>query len=149
MLFRIASLSVLATLLMGSLPVKAQSCIPLLVVDGEHNQIIKTISPPGTLVTDDNWDTSWSIPNDREFRRFFLLFIPSDSSQYHLEVNLAYENNSTDQFYYQNDVNLIADQNLSVLITPQSNQEPMQVNLMVGGLQAIGSSYSASVVGCE
>lgn len=149
MLFRIASLSVLATLLMRSLPVKAQSCIPLLVVDGEHNQIVKTISPPGTLVTEDNWDTSWSIPNDREFRRFFLLFIPSDSARYHLEVNLVYQNNTTDQFYYQNAVNFLADQNLSVLITPQPNQEPMQVNLMVGGLQAIGNGYSATVVGCE
>ena len=149
MLIRVTSLSILATLLIKSLPTQAQSCIPLTIDGRETNQVTNTISPPGTLVSGDNWDTNWSIPTERNFRRFFLTFIPQDSAEYDVEVTLMYQDNTREQFYYQDALNLIASQNLPVLISPRSDKKPSQVSLVVGGLQAIGSTYTASLVGCE
>ena len=149
MLIRIASLSILTTVLIPSLPVQAQSCIPIKIDGRDSNQVTNTISPPGTLVSGDNWDTNWSIPSEKSFRRFFLTFIPRDSAEYDVEVNLVYQDNTREQFYYQDALQLIAGQNLPVLIAPSSGQAPSQVSLVVGGLQAIGNTYTASVVGCE
>ena len=149
MLTRIASLSILTTVLIQCLPAQAQSCIPLTIDGRSSNRVTNTISPPGTLVSGDNWDTNWSIPAEESFRRFFLTFIPRDSAEYDVEVTLVYRDNTREQFYYQDGLKLIAGQNLPVLISPRSDQVPSQVNLVVGGLQAIGNTYTASVVGCE
>jgi len=148
-LTRIASLSILTTVLIQCLPAQAQSCIPLTIDGRDSNRVTNTISPPGTLVSGDNWDTNWLIPAEKSFRRFFLTFIPRDSAEYDVEVNLVYKDNTREQFYYQDSLHLITGQNLPVLIYPSSGQVPSQVSLVVGALQAIGSTYSASVLGCE
>jgi hypothetical protein len=40
-------------------------------------------------------------------------------------------------------------QPLEIIATPRQNQIPYQVNVLVGGLEAIGNSYKVSVKGCR
>ncbi|WP_421654749.1 hypothetical protein [Leptothermofonsia sp. ETS-13] len=146
------SLTVASAVTFAALPVtlsvRAQTCTPLKVVGGTGTQIQKTVSPPGAEIVRNNWNTDFAVPSTASFRRYIATILPKNGGEYTVQVSLKYNDNSADKVF---DQTLKLPQNRSYRITgsPRLNANPYQVNLFVGGLSAVGNSYTASVVGCN
>jgi hypothetical protein len=129
-------------------PVQAQSCTPLRVVEGTGTQVEKTVSLPGTLTTRSNWNTDFSVPNGRSFRRYVATFTPRNSGNYTVQMSLKYANNTSGEVY---DQTATFEQGRSYTISgaPRLNATPYQVNVSVGGVPVTGNTYILSVAGCN
>jgi len=144
--------SLLATgiLLAGSTaPAAAQTCTPLNVVDGEGTEIEKTVSPPGFLVTGTNWNTDFSVPSGSRFRRFVVNFVSQDGTVYDIDVKLKYSNDSVDAPYSVDSLTVMEGDPIEIGVNARTGETPYQVNLRVGGIEAEGNTYRASVLGCR
>ncbi|MBD2099474.1 hypothetical protein H6F94_00990 [Leptolyngbya sp. FACHB-261] len=131
-------------------PAQAQACTALAVVGGRGTQVRKTVSPAGTLVTGNNWNTDFAVPNGNRFRRYTVTILPENDGQYNIQMYLKYSNDTSDQFYNQNNVRLTRGRRFYVSGQPRDNSnQPYQVNVYVGGTVALGNTYTASVVGCR
>lgn len=127
----------------------AQACQALPVVDGEGTEVTKTVSPPGVLLVDSNWNTDFSVPSGVSYRYFEVTFTPESGENYDVDVNLKYSDESTDQAYRVRDRVFAEDEAVSIRAESRANSTPYQINLRVGGLNASGNTYTASVRGCR
>jgi hypothetical protein len=134
----------------GILPVSAQTttCTPLKVVGGQGTEVKKSVSPPGTLATRNNWNTDFAVPGGTTFQKFTAIIVPQDSGKYDITVNLKYSNKTSTEVYKKNSVELTKGQPLKISGSPSSNNQPYQVAVQVGGVRKVGKTYSVSVVGC-
>jgi len=138
---------VIGAVVMGGMPVVAETCTPLQVVGGKGStQITKKISPPSTLVTSNNWNTDFIVPSRQTFERFVARVTPRNTGDYAMQFNLKYNNDSADKVF-DNQVSLKAFQTQTMRAYPRQGVEPYQVNLVVG--KAIGNVYTAKVFGCN
>lgn len=159
MFYRAAILSVFASLSCFPLIGKAETCTPIPVVGGQGNTITKTVSPPtipagplgmlGVDITRNNWNTDWAVPGDVKFRRFILTITSNDGGPFDIKMYLKYSDQTASQFYNAEGAQLPPDQPLKIEATPRPEDEPYQVNLFVNGLESLGKTYTASVVGCS
>lgn len=144
----------LALLLPSSLaspaPLLAQAnCRPLSVVGGSGTSVTKTVTPGGAgPFFRDNWNTDFAVPADATFRRY-VAKIQSTSANvtYQAGLNLKYSNGTVDQSF---NGSVYLPSNLSKELTglPRRNSQPYQVNVNLGGVDAVGSSYILTVLGC-
>lgn len=132
----------------GAAPSSAQTCTPLRVVDSGATEVEKTVSPLSFLVTNTNWNTDFIVPSDTQFNSFVATVTSSQGTTYDVFVNLKYNDDTVDEAYRAENTNLPVGDPLEVTVTPRTSEQPYQVNLFVGGLEAIDNVYSASVVGC-
>jgi len=138
---------IISAVVMAGMPAIAETCTPLQVVGGKGaTQITKKISPPGTLVTSNNWNTDFVVPGRQSFERFVARVTPRNTSNYAIQLNLKYNNDSVDKVF-DNKVSLKAFQTQVMRAYPRQGAEPYQINLVVG--QAIGDTYTARVFGCN
>jgi hypothetical protein len=126
----------------------AQSCSPLEVVDGKGSAVKKSVSPPTTGITNSNWNTDFSVSGDTKFRSYVVNVVPIKTGNYDVKAYLKYSNNTSDQIYDKTNIKLIAGQPLEIVAQSRQQQLPYQVNVMVGGLEAIGNTYQVSARGC-
>ncbi len=141
----------IAALLLGlslTSPAQAETCIDLNVVGADGTSVKKTVSPFSTLVTSNNWNTDFAVPSDRSFSRYVATIVPENSANYDVELNLKYRDNSSSRSYKKDNVAVKFGQPLRVVGVPQSRRDPFQVNIFIGGLNAIGNTYTVSVLGC-
>ncbi len=132
------------------LDLDAQSCTPLTVVEGQGNSVTKKISPPDLLVTGDNWNTDFAVPNGRSFRRYVAV-IQSDSTateNFPVEMYLKYSDGTADQTF-NGGLQIPVGQSKTIAASPRIGQQPYQVNLKIGSLDAVGYSYTLTVKGCD
>jgi hypothetical protein len=129
-------------------PAIAQRCSPLSVVGGTGKEVTKRVSPPGTFLTKNNWNTDFAVPSGARFNRFTMTLSSQNNATYTVKLFLKYSNNTTDNFVNQN-VPLKVGQSVSFNATPRPGDNPFQVNVFVGGTSAIGNTYTVSVVGCN
>ena len=128
-------------------PAIAQSCKPLSVVGGTGTEVTKKVSPFGTFLTKNNWNTDFAVPSGARFNRFTVTISSQNDASYAMKIFLKYSNNTTDNFLNQN-VSLKVGKSMSFKATPRPSDDPYQVNLYVGGAEAIGNTYTLSVAGC-
>jgi hypothetical protein len=136
--------------LLAGVPTQAQgqTCVPLQVVDGRGTQVEKSVSPPGTGVTRDNWNTDFVVPDGSQFNRYVAQISPNDAGEYRLFMALKYNNDTSDTVYDR--VQQLSETNLyTIQGRPRNRPGPYQVNVAVGGLRAIGKNYTVSVLGCS
>jgi hypothetical protein len=169
---RIVLQSLLATTLLGtSIPVQAQApipipvrpasstvvaqsgrCIPLQVVEGYQDQTVvqKNVSPASALFVQSNWNTDFIVPPNRSFRSFVGKVQATDGlgRSFDLQMNLKYANGSVTQAYNAT-VPLKANQSQTMTGYPQTNMQPYQVNMVVGGVDALNTNYVLTVNACE
>jgi hypothetical protein len=126
----------------------AQSCSPLEVVDGKGSAVKKSVSPPSTGITNSNWNTDFSVSGDTKFRSYVVNIVPVKTGNYDVKAYLKYSNNTSDQIYDKTNIKLVAGQPLEIVARSRQQQLPYQVNVLVGGLEAIGNSYQVSARGC-
>jgi len=94
---------VITSLLVGGIwPVIAQtpSCTPLNVIGGKGGtQVKKTISPPGLLVSRNNWNTDFAVPGGANYSKYKATIIADNLGEYNIEVYLKYSDKTSDQVY--------------------------------------------------
>jgi hypothetical protein len=129
-----------AVLLSLHLPAAAQNCRPLSLLGGEGSEVTKSVSQPtvpgpfGVTITRNNWNTDWAVPG---------------AASFDIRLFLKYSDQTNEEFFNTNGVRIEPDKPLTITATVRANDQPFLVNLFVNGIQHIGNTYTASVVGCE
>jgi hypothetical protein len=156
-------LSILLSALIGMtgvhLEASAETCVPIPLVGGKGDRVIKTVSPPtipagplgmlGIDITNNNWNTDWALPGEgKPFQRFIISIVSSDVGPFEIRAYLKYSDQTADRFFNQEAIQIPDDKPLLIKAFPRPNEQPYQVNLFVAGVEALGKSYSATVVGC-
>lgn len=134
------------TTLITQSPSSAQTCAPLPVVGGQGTEVDKAVSPPSIGVFRNNWDTDFST-GDVSASRYTALIEAEDPGEYSVEMYLKYPDGNADEIF-NDGVELSAGERFNISGTRRLGDRPYQINLSVGGLSAVGNSYSASVSGC-
>ncbi len=127
---------------------QAETCTSLNIIGASGTSAKKTVSPFSTLVTNNNWNTDFAVPSEQSFSRFVATIVPEKRADYDLELNLKYSNETSDRSYKKGNVGVTFGHLLHLVGIPRPNSEPYQVNVFVGGLNAIGNTYTVSVEGC-
>ena len=161
MFYRVALLGIIASICSLNLPVQAETCQAIPLVGGQGNQVMKTVSPPtipagplgmlGVNITNNDWNTDWAVPlgDGKPFRRFLVTLLSNDGGPFEVRMYLKYGDQTSDEFFNQKSLQLPNDKPLKIEAIPRANNQPYQVNVFVAGINALGKSYSATVVGCR
>lgn len=147
----------LALLFSFSLPVNAQTCTPLAVVKGEGTSVTKRVSPPNAGILPvvpvgyrGNWDTDFAIAGNANYDYFVgtIQSASEDPADFKIQMFLKYSDGTADRVFNEV-VNLQPNESQQMRGRPRSGDLPYQVNLNVGGAEAIGHSYTIWVEGCK
>ncbi len=142
-------LSSLVLCLISTPSVQAQACRPLKLIGGEGTRVKKTVSPISTLITNNNWNTDFAVPGGVPFSRYIATIVPENKANYDLKLNLKYSDNTSTEFYNQNNVAAKVKRPINLTAETGTQTEPYQINVFVGGISAIGNTYTVSVLGCR
>ncbi|MEM9908065.1 MAG: hypothetical protein AAF921_23885 [Cyanobacteria bacterium P01_D01_bin.44] len=126
----------------------AQSCTPLAIVGTSETEVTKTITPPGTLFSNTNWNTDFVV-SDGSYRYFVVNFLPQSGTLYDIDVHLKYPDESIDTAYSVREALFTEGEAVTINAESRVSSGPYQVNLRVGGLSSEGNTYTASIVGCR
>ena len=146
----------LALLLSLTPSVHAQTCTPLLVVKGDGISVTKRVSAPNAGILPivpvgyrGNWDTDFAIPSHVNFSSYVATVqsASEDPASYKVKMYLKYSDDTADKVF-NDTVRLQPGELQQMSGIPRSATQPYQVNLNVGGMDAIGHSYTISVAGC-
>ncbi|WP_225902708.1 hypothetical protein [Pseudanabaena sp. PCC 6802] len=143
----IAPVTLLGAIFSMTSGVEARNCRPLEVVGGAGTVVEKKITPGGTLLTNDNWNTDFAVPSGTNFNLYTATITPKDNANYAIKLFLKYSNNTLDKFYDQT-TPLKKGKPLVITGEPRARESPYQINVLVGGLEAIGTEYLLTVSGC-
>lgn len=142
------SLVVVGAIALISTPVSAQTCTPLRVVGGTGTRVEKTISVPGAgPVTRDNWNTDFAVGN-ASYSAYAATITPKNKGTYSIQMNLKYPNGTVDKVYDQK-IELAERRPLNISGSSRIYGKPYQINLVVGGVEVVGNTYTAAVSGCR
>lgn len=139
---------VISATVLTSIPAQAQTCAALPAVDAKGTQIQKSVSPPGTGVTRDNWNTDFAVPKNRSFRRYIARIVPENGGEYRVLMALKYSND-TSSTVFDRTVQLPEQRAYNIQGVARANSTPYQVNVAVGGVRAVGNTYTVSAFGCN
>ncbi len=128
---------------------RAETCTALKVIGGKGYQVKKNVSPISTLVTNNNWNTDFAVPGGRSFNRYIATIIPENNANYDVKLNLKYSDNRVSESERRDNVAVKVHRPLRLEGIPLSVGEPFQINVFVGGISAIGNTYTVSVAGCN
>jgi len=145
------------TLLLGwQIPVLAETCTPIPVVGGEGSTVTKTVSEPtiptlfGVDITRNNWNTDWAVPSENNtFRRYLVEVSSNDGGPFDIKMYLKYSDQTADLFFNKEGFNISGDKPLKIEASPRPEAQPYQVNLFIGGIESLGKTYTATVMGCR
>jgi len=144
--FGAASLTAVG-LISATVPALGQTCEPLPVVGGTSTEVDKTVSPPGLLLVNTNWNTDFAVDGPYDY---FLVDLTSESGDtYDVDVNLKYPDDSVDTAYSVREGTFPEGETVTIEASSRFASDPYQVNLRVGGINAEGNTYTASVSGCR
>ncbi len=151
------SLGILTVLLPMSLSVNAQTCTPLAVVKGEGTSVTKKVSAPNVGNVPripagyrGNWDTDFIVPNNANFTEYIATIqsLSNDVGTFQVKMYLKYADDTADRVF-DGGIQLDPNQQQQISGAPRPNNQPYQVNVNVGGIKALGYSYTLSVAGCQ
>lgn len=135
--------------LISGLAANAQVCTPLAVVGANRSQIEKKVSVPGAgPIARDNWNTDFSVAGNRAYSTYVATITPKNGGVYSVAMNLKYPNDSVDKVFDEK-ITLKEGQLFRIRGSSRISGKPYQINLSVGGVEAVGNSYIASVAGCR
>ncbi|MEB3161021.1 MAG: hypothetical protein VKL20_06135 [Synechocystis sp.] len=147
-------LTTLALMIGSQTAIAKDVCIPLELVGGQGSSVTKTVSQPtipsplpGIDITKDNWNTDWAVPTLTKFD-YFQATITSEGGTFNIAFYVKYNDQTAQKFFDEKGVEITPDKPLVIKATPGPKDEPYQVNLFNGGLDRIGNTFTANVVGC-
>lgn len=153
-------LSFLAIFIGLQIPVKAETCKQIPLVGGEGSTVTKTVSAPtvpagplgmvGIDVNRNNWNTDWAVPSiNNNFRSYLVKVSSKDGEPLDIRMYLKYSDQTADEFFNKEGVSIPVDKPLKIEAPHRKDAQPYQVNLFVGGLESLGKTYTAEVMGCR
>lgn len=146
----LAAFGVISTVLAGTaVSAIAQTCEPLEVVGEEGTEVTKTVSVPGFLLIDTNWNTDFIVPSNESYDYFVVNFLPQDGESYDVDVHLKYPDDSMDTAYSVRDSFFPEEELVTIEAASRFASDPYQINIRIGGLNAEGNTYTTSVMGCQ
>ena len=134
---------------------QAQQCTPLEVVGSNQTSITKTVDVPEGLASllpgvSTNWDTDFVVPSNANYSQYQAHLVSEDGgSNLDIDMYLKYPDQTADRSYTGQAVVLEPSEPLLLEGMARSDSDPYQVNLRVGGLEAEGVTYTATVYGCN
>jgi hypothetical protein len=133
-----------------SAPVHAQECSPFRVVLGEGNQVDKSVSTPSTGIVKDNWNTDFAVPENSSFSEYVATITSKSSKKgnYPVQMYLKYSDGTSGKVFDSN-IELAPGEAREISGKPRVGQQPYQVNVRVGDVEAVGYSYRLSARGCQ
>jgi hypothetical protein len=141
----------LPTTLPGTAPQAVPVCTPLKVVGGVGTSVTKAVSPPAPgLFSRNNWNTDFSVPNGATFTKYIadLKVLSSTGRNFKVQMNLKYPNGTVGQ-EFDSWVMLAGGQSQQFTARPRVDMQPFQINMVVGGLDAMNTEYTLTVSGCN
>jgi hypothetical protein len=132
----------------------ADTCTPISLVGGQGSEVTKTVSPPtvpgplGIKITRNNWNTDWAVPGGRRFRRFVATVSSPDGGSFDIRLFLKYSDQTADELFNTDSLRIEPGKPLTIEAMVREQDQPYQVNLFANGINHIGNTYTASVVGC-
>jgi hypothetical protein len=130
------------------------SCRALRVIGGSGTKVGKEVSPPGTLIfVKNNWNTDFVVPSDANFNYYIANLTARNRGEYDVKLFLKYSDNTDDKFvdrtvFVDRDDEVIRLPAAPDVATPRRNEDPYQINVFVGGIEATGNTYNLEVLGC-
>jgi hypothetical protein len=140
---------------MATAPTNAETCTPLSLLGGQGSEVTKSVSQPtvpgpfGITITRNNWNTDWAVPGGERFRRFVTTVSVPRGASFDIRMFLKYSDQTNEEFFNRAGVRIEPDKPLTIVATVREGDQPFLVNLFVNGIQHIGNTYTASVVGCQ
>jgi hypothetical protein len=132
-----------------TLPANAQVCTPLKAIGATRSPVQKKVSVPGAgVVARNNWNTDFSVPNPGAYSYYVATVNPRNGGTYSIQMALKYPNDTADTVYDQK-IELKQGSPLNISGSPRMSGKPYQVNLSVGGVEAVGNTYTVAVSGCR
>jgi hypothetical protein len=139
---------------MGFSAAALADCRPLQVIGGSGTRVEKEVSPPGTLIfVNNNWNTDFAVPSDANFNYFIATMTAKNRGEYDVKMYLKYNDNTDDKFvertvFVDRDNEVVRLPAAPDVATPRRYEDPYQVNVFVGGIEATGNVYELEVSGC-
>jgi hypothetical protein len=156
MFYRLSILSCVTAVISLQIPVQGETCTPIPLVGGQGSTVTKSVSVPaiptifGVNITRNNWNTDWAVPSqNNNFRRYLVTVSSNDEGPFDIKLYLKYSEQTADQFFNKEGVNIAPDKPLKIESAPRNDAQPYQVNLFVSGLESLGKTYTAEVMGCR
>jgi hypothetical protein len=134
---------------------QAQQCTPLEVVGSNETSITKTVDVPEGLASllpgvSTNWDTDWIVPSNANYSQYQAYIVSEDGGTgLDIDFYLKYADQTADRAYSAQSTSLYAGDPLVLEGMARSDSDPYQINLRIGGLEAEGVTYTATVYGCN
>jgi hypothetical protein len=130
-----------------------QQCTPLQVVGTNQTSITKTVSEAAPIVLPGirtNWNTDWAVPGGEDFNQFQARIVSEEGGNgLNIDMYLKYPDQTSDETYNQNTVTLLPGEPMVINAASRDDSVPYQVNLRIGGENAVGTTYTATVYGCR
>ncbi len=143
----------------AQLPAQAENCVPIPLVGGRGNMVTKTVAPPtipagplgmlGLNITRNNWNTDWAVPGGTTFKKFIVKVTSNESTPFDIRMYLKYSDQTAAEFFHQTSFTFKPNTPLEIVASATPEEQPYQVNLFVNGLDSLGKTYTATVVGCR
>lgn len=137
----------------GQTQLAQTQCVPLQVVGSDQTEVTKTVTSvaanllPGART---NWDTDWAVPGGQPFSQFRATIVSeAGGAGLDIDMYLKYSDQTAERVYQAQGTALAANTPLVITGAPQAGDEPYQINLRIGGVEADGITYTAGVVGCR
>lgn len=141
----------LATLSLGlCAPLLAKPCTALKVVGSGLTVVKKSVESPATLVTGNNWNSDFAVPDNVKFRSYVARVKTDLNGQYDLKLILKYNNGTSKTAFEQPARAMGAKDTFIMRGYPKSrNNQPYQINVLVGGTAAFGKGVTITVAACR
>ncbi len=140
-------------------PGHAETCVPIPLVGGQGNSVTKTVAVPtipagplgmlGINITRNNWNTDWAVPGGTVFKRFVMTVTSAESTPFDIRMFLKYSDQTATELFNQQGFVFKPKTPLEIVGNATAKDQPYQVNLFVNGLDSLGKTYTATLVGCR
>jgi hypothetical protein len=141
--------ALIGTIASVALPANAQVCTPLRAIGANGTQVQKKVSVPGAgVIARNNWNTDFAIPSGGAYRYYVATINPRNGGTYTVQMALKYPNDTADKVYDQK-LELPQGRPLNITGSSRIAGKPYQVNVSVGGVEAVGSTYTVAASGCR
>lgn len=140
-------------------PGHGETCVPIPLVGGQGNSVTKTVAVPtipagplgmlGINITRNNWNTDWAVPGGTVFKKFVMTVTSAESTPFDIRMFLKYSDQTASEIFNQQAFVFKPNTPLEIVGNATPEEQSYQVNLFVNGLDSLGKTYTATLVGCR
>ena len=133
-----------------STPTFAQECVSLSVVGSQDTEVTQRVYSEGSFIpgVSGQNNANWSVPQDQHFNKFLFTLIPQSNGSFDITIAFEYSDDSLDERFEEENKPLSAGEPFEILVDTVDDKQPVQVQMYIGGQEAVGREYTVSAKGC-